>query len=166
MNDQLVLSNPSIELKDSYLSFYQEWKQSGEDMVPWVIEKDPENFEDMITWLNNNKQGININGFVANSTYWLVANQMVVGAVNIRHELTDKLFHSGGHIGYRIRPSKKIFKLRLLTGALICGDGLRREITANNSFGVREYRNVIRQTQMIREPFGSQLEDIFNSLCN
>lgn len=48
-------------------------------MVPWVIEKDPENFEDMITWLNHNKLGVNTNGFVANSTYWLVANQMVVG---------------------------------------------------------------------------------------
>lgn len=38
-------------------------------MVPWAIEKDPENFEDMLAWLNNNKQGINTNGFVANSTY-------------------------------------------------------------------------------------------------
>lgn len=72
------------------------WRRYGS----WVIEKDPENFEDMITWLNNNKEGVNTNGFVANSTYWLVANQIVIGAVNIRHELTDKPFHSGGHIGY------------------------------------------------------------------
>lgn len=30
----------------------------------------------------------------------------------------------------------------------------------------REYRNVLRQAQMKREPFSSQLEVIFNSLCN
>lgn len=73
MNDQLVLSNASIKLKDSiYSSFYQEW-------IPRVIEKDPENFEDMITWLNHNKLRANTNGFVANSTYWLVANKLVVG---------------------------------------------------------------------------------------
>ncbi|MCK6074688.1 GNAT family N-acetyltransferase [Paenibacillus silvae] len=121
LKDPLVLTNPSIELKDAYLRFYQEWKQSGEDMVPWVIEKDPENFEDMITWLNHNKQGKNTNGFVANSTYWLIANDIVVGAVNIRHELTDKLFHSGGHIGYGIRPSerRKGYAAELLKLALL-----------------------------------------------
>nr|WP_184191315.1 GNAT family N-acetyltransferase [Paenibacillus sp. JGP012] len=121
LKDQLVLTNPSIELKDAYLSFYEEWKQSGEGMVPWVIQKDPENFEDMITWLNHNKQGKNTNGFVANSTYWLVANDIVVGAVNIRQELTDKLFHSGGHIGYGIRPSerRKGYAAELLKLALL-----------------------------------------------
>lgn len=30
-------------------------------MVPGSIEKDPENFEDMLAWLNNNKQGITAN---------------------------------------------------------------------------------------------------------
>lgn len=30
-----------------------------------------------------------------------------MGAVNIRHELNDKLFNSGGHIGYGIRPGER-----------------------------------------------------------
>lgn len=42
------------------------------------------------------------------STYWLVnQNNRVIGAVNIRHRLTEKLLQTGGHIGYGIRPSER-----------------------------------------------------------
>ncbi len=30
-----------------------------------------------------------------------------MGAVNIRHSLTEHLFNAGGHIGYGIRPSER-----------------------------------------------------------
>ena len=39
MND-VRLVKPQLELEEEYLSFYQEWKESGENMVPWVISKD------------------------------------------------------------------------------------------------------------------------------
>lgn len=53
INEQpdLHLVRPSLAYKDEYLEFYQEWKLSGEDMVPWVIEKDPADFEEMLNWL-------------------------------------------------------------------------------------------------------------------
>src|SRR5699024_69328 len=31
----------------------------------------------------------------------------IIGAVNIRHQLTEVLFNSGGHIGYGIRPTER-----------------------------------------------------------
>ena len=31
----------------------------------------------------------------------------IIGAVNIRHSLTEHLFNAGGHIGYGIRPSER-----------------------------------------------------------
>ena len=31
----------------------------------------------------------------------------MIGTVNIRHRLTDKLFNIGGHIGYGIHPSER-----------------------------------------------------------
>lgn len=31
----LLLVKPCPELKEDYLSFYREWLESGEDMVPW-----------------------------------------------------------------------------------------------------------------------------------
>lgn len=103
------LVKPTIKLKDEYLSFYQDWKESNEDMVPWVITKDPQDFEGMIEFLLNNEEGINLpEGWVRDSTYWLVTeSNKIVGAVNIRHQLTEKLLNCGGHIGYGIRPSER-----------------------------------------------------------
>jgi predicted acetyltransferase len=109
MNNKVSLMQPSVELKEQYLPFYKEWKESGEDMIPWVIAKDPSDFEAMLQSLHDNENSVNIpEGWVPSSTYWLVtADSAVVGAVNIRHRLNEKLLSSGGHIGYGIRPSKR-----------------------------------------------------------
>ena len=109
MGEQLYLTKPSVNLKEEYLSFYKEWIESGETIVPWVIEKDPSNFEEMVQFLMDNEKGINLpDGWVPDSTYWLLNNEKrIIGAVNIRHQLTEVLFNSGGHIGYGIRPSER-----------------------------------------------------------
>lgn len=109
MEEGVRLCRPSMELRDEYTCFYEDWVQSGEDMVPWVISKNPEDFEGMIKFLLNNEKGENLPaGWVPDSTYWLVTeSKKVVGAVNIRHGLTEKLFNAGGHIGYGIRPSER-----------------------------------------------------------
>ncbi len=103
------LSNPTRSLEQEYKSFFNEWKQSGETMIPWVIQKDPTDFQEMLQFLSNNEQGIGIpEGWVCDSTYWLVdQSSKVLGAVNIRHELTEHLTTRGGHIGYGIRPSER-----------------------------------------------------------
>ncbi|WP_449621883.1 GNAT family N-acetyltransferase [Robertmurraya sp. Marseille-Q9965] len=109
MRKQLRLINPTIELEKEYLSFYQEWLDSGEPMVPWVIQKDPTNFSEMVQFLHNSSMGIGIKeGWVPDSTYWLVdEDNRIIGVVNIRHQLTEHLLNSGGHIGYGIRPSER-----------------------------------------------------------
>ncbi|WP_239616820.1 GNAT family N-acetyltransferase [Cohnella mopanensis] len=109
MIHQIRLLKPTKDLKNEYLDFYFEWKESGEDMVPWVISKDPEDFEGMVKWLLDNENGINLrDGWVPDSTFWLVSEEnRVLGAVNIRHELTEFLMNRGGHIGYGIRPSER-----------------------------------------------------------
>ena len=120
-NVQLV--KPTPQLREQYLAFYQEWKDSGEDFVPWVIGKDPTDFEAMLQFLDDNANGRNLpDGWVPSSTYWMVdESRRVVGAVDIRHGLTDGLFNSGGHIGYGIRPSErgKGYAAKLLAQALI-----------------------------------------------
>jgi predicted acetyltransferase len=109
MGDNVFLSSPCMELQNEYLSFYQEWVDSREEMIPWVISKDPSDFPRMIEFLLNNEKGENLpDGWVPSSTYWLVTEERkVVGVVNIRHGLTEKLLNAGGHIGYGIRPSER-----------------------------------------------------------
>lgn len=109
MDGNVFLVKPTLELEKEYLAFYQEWKESGEKMVPWVISKDPSDFHGMVQFLLDNEKGINIpENWVPDSTFWLVnENKKIIGAVNIRHRLTEKLFHCGGHIGYGIRPSER-----------------------------------------------------------
>jgi predicted acetyltransferase len=118
----VFLSKPTIELKEQYMSFYQEWKDSGETIVPWVVGKDPADFEAMVQFLLDNEKGDNLpEGWVPDSTYWLInENNRLLGAVNIRHRLTEKLLECGGHIGYGIRPSErqKGYATRLLNLAL------------------------------------------------
>lgn len=105
----VTLLAPTTDLQEEYLDFYNEWKDSGETMIPWVISKDPANFPSMVQELLDAHNGINIpETWVPDSTYWLVTdNNRVVGAVNIRHSLTHHLFNAGGHIGYGIRPSER-----------------------------------------------------------
>lgn len=45
--------------------------------------------------------------YVSESVFWLIDNEEFIGKVNIRHQLTEKLKQTGGHIGYDIRPSKR-----------------------------------------------------------
>lgn len=75
--DNIRLVKPRLNLKDEYLSFYCEWKDSGKR---WFL-----------------------------------------GVVNIRNELSEHLYHAGGHIGYEIRPSdrRKGYATKLLELSLI-----------------------------------------------
>ncbi|WP_226035148.1 GNAT family N-acetyltransferase [Aquibacillus saliphilus] len=122
MENRFFLTKPTVNLKEEYLSFYQEWVDSGETMIPWVIEKDPTNFEEMVQFLTDNHNGTNLpEGWVPDSTYWLInENRQIIGVVNIRHQLTEFLLYQGGHIGYGIRPlqRRKGYATKLLSLSL------------------------------------------------
>lgn len=106
--NNIKLVKPDIRYEREYLSFYREWKESGEDMVPWVISQAPSDFHGMLKFLSDHEQGIGLpEGWAPDSTRWLInEKERVLGAVNIRHRLTEFLYHAGGHIGYGIRPSE------------------------------------------------------------
>nr|WP_235948289.1 GNAT family N-acetyltransferase [Paenibacillus glycinis] len=91
------------------MAFYEEWIASGEDIVPWVVEKDPSDFPAYVAFLLEAEEEAHMQeGWVPHSTYWLADEAgRIVGAVNIRHRLNRKLEESGGHIGYGIVPSQR-----------------------------------------------------------
>lgn len=77
-------------------------------MIPWVIDIDPTNFDAMIQSLEDASNGIDLrDGWVPDSTFWLIDDGKVIGVVNIRHSLTEYLRNAGGHIGYGIRPTER-----------------------------------------------------------
>jgi predicted acetyltransferase len=105
----MFLARPAMNLKEEYIDFYQEWKESGEEMIPFVIKKNPADFQSMLDYLADCEKGIepSESWIPESSTYWLIDDNEVAGVVNIRHRLTEPLFKAGGHIGYGIRPSKR-----------------------------------------------------------
>jgi len=53
-------------------------------------------------------QGRNMpEGYVPQTTYWMISNDAVVGTVRVRHHLNDFLRTMGGHIGYYVKPSAR-----------------------------------------------------------
>ncbi len=117
----VYLVEPTIELKNEYLAFYNDWADFGEKAVPWVVRKEPFDFEEMLGYLRAKENESTCIDDLPNTTYWLVGeNKIVIGAVNIRHYITGDWENMGGHIGYGIRPSerRKGYATKILTLAL------------------------------------------------
>lgn len=150
MENEISLIKPTTRLKKEYISFYEEWVDSGEEMIPWVIKKEPSDFENMVQFLQDNEAGINLPaGWVSDSTYWLVNQERkVLGVVNIRHELTPFLLKSGGHIGYGIRPSarQKGFATKLLALSLEKAKelGIRSVLVVCDEDNTGSFRTIIK----------------------
>lgn len=107
--EQLRLIEPDDTLENEYAEMLNEWLQTGEDLVPFVLEIDSKDFKNYVKLLKGFSKGININSnFVNHSTFWLVNSEnKILGVSNIRHELNKGLMMEGGHIGYGIRPSER-----------------------------------------------------------
>jgi len=106
----LKLVNPDVKYKNQYLEMLDEWNQTGESPQPWVLQEDYSNFNDMVQRFENLSKGVDIpNGFVPSTTFWAYDDKSdkIVGAVNIRHYLSDLLLRFYGNIGYGIRPSER-----------------------------------------------------------
>lgn len=150
MAKKVVLVKPSVDLEGEYLDFYNEWKESGENMIPWVIEKDPSVFREMVHFLHNNEKGENLpQGWVPDSTYWLVdEDNKILGVVNIRHSLTERLSNCGGHIGYGIRPSerRKGYATQILSLALekTSDLGIHRVLVVCDAANIASERTILK----------------------
>jgi len=107
--------------------YAESWKEALKELEAegtkgfWNIPEKPTTIEEYIQRTKDHKEGKNLPDYwVPASTYWLIDNDIFVGHVNIRHELTEKLKKLGGHIGYAIRPTerKKGYGTKILELAL------------------------------------------------
>ncbi len=105
------ITEPSVSLKDSYLSTLEEYSREGKNLDEGVREIKEEfggDFAKYIQHLKDESQGKNMKpGRVSQTTYWIVDKDGYAGRISIRHKLNDNLIKLGGHIGYGIRPSKR-----------------------------------------------------------
>lgn len=74
MSNAVELVKPSAAYKREYLSFYEDWMSDEQDITPWVVRKDPADFDSMIEFLyaEDTEEKLQNKSFVPHSTYWLI----------------------------------------------------------------------------------------------
>lgn len=109
MIERVRLVEPCIKFKNEYNDMLSEWKESGEELIPWTLNLENSDFNLLVEKLIGYSRGVGLpEGFVECSTFWLVnENNRILGAIDVRHRLNDFLLFRGGHIGYGIRPSER-----------------------------------------------------------
>lgn len=105
MNLKLVKLSPDYrrQLND----MMAEWLACEQDFSPRAIRKN--DYRDFEYYLENLEVKEEKDGFVPDSVYFCLDadRDMFVGAVDIRHYLTQELLQAGGHIGDGVRPSER-----------------------------------------------------------
>ncbi len=102
----MELKKISFDLKTSYENFVNEWKENNEEITPYSARLLDRNFEEFVKDSEEFETKAPEN-FVTATTFYLVEDEEILGAINIRHKLNDGLINSGGHIGYGVTPSKR-----------------------------------------------------------
>ena len=104
-NDRPRLVGPCSQFAASYRTYIEELRTNGEKLIPFPLALVHDDFEGLVATLVANSRGEQLSdGFVPNSTFWLVVDRDIVAVSNLRHRLTPALERRGGHIGYSVRP--------------------------------------------------------------
>lgn len=89
------------------IEMMDEWTSTNENIIPMAIRKcDYHDYETYVNSLEIKETG---GKYVPDSTYFCLDTErnIFVGAVNIRHYLSERLLQCGGHIGDGVRPSER-----------------------------------------------------------
>lgn len=104
---KLKLVKLSREYEPQLVDMMSEWLETGERIVPYSIRKN--DYRDFEYYLNNLDIKEEMDGKVPDSTFFCLDEEqnIFVGAVNIRHYLTESMLLNAGHIGDGVRPSQR-----------------------------------------------------------
>lgn len=117
--EETILKKPSIEFKDTFLEWLSE-AHAENTYIFWdnnTVKNDFQRFVES----QLSKEIMCPIGNVPESVYWIINNNVMLGRISIRHQLTDKLREKGGNIGYQISKSYrgKGFATKALELALV-----------------------------------------------
>ncbi len=104
---RLKLVKLNEDYKRHLFEMMDEWSATGERIVPYSIRKN--DYRDFEHYCNNLELSAPRDGMVPDSTFFCLDEErdIFVGAVNIRHCLSESLYLNGGHIGDGVRPSER-----------------------------------------------------------
>ena len=124
--DRLRHEVPGIERKDEAIQYINEFLEYGSEINGvGGLDRYLNDYEGWLQKLETDRNRIPTEEKVPADTYFLVreSDNRIVGMINIRHCLNERLKLIGGHIGYSVRPSERrkgYNKINLYLGLLRC----------------------------------------------
>ncbi len=147
--------------KKQLIEMIEEWKADQEknrtDRSPWVIFKD--DCHDFDFYLENLEQKTETEKRVPDSVFFLLdeGRDRLLGAVDIRHHLNERLLRDGGHIGDGIRPSerRKGYATEMVRLALVeCRKlGIDRVLMVCSKDNIGSARSIVRNGGVLENEF-------------
>lgn len=106
---------PTGRLQSSWLAARDEWSPGAHQAgtgLGLMSEADLDDLAVFSAWVERLQQQSDrsvalSDGWVHATHWWIVEGDSYMGAIDLRHRLNAFLLHSGGHIGYSIRPSAR-----------------------------------------------------------
>ncbi|MFA6963703.1 MAG: GNAT family N-acetyltransferase [Patescibacteria group bacterium] len=135
--------------ENAYNIYIGEFLDAGEEVIPRSIFKTNLSFKQWLKQRHDFEKGINLPvDRVKATTFFLIRKHdgKILGALDLRHELTEHLLKFGGNIGYGVAPSerKKGYANYMLATALpICkGLGLEKVLITCNKENTGSARTI------------------------
>lgn len=110
-NDELVLVFPTKEYKKEVEEYLQEFLNNGENEI--AGDGGLDRIRDFDKWLEKVQNDLSVDtidkGRIPATLYLTIrkSDKKIVGNLQIRHFLNEKLLNYGGHIGDSVRPSER-----------------------------------------------------------
>lgn len=100
------LVKPDLWLEEKFIEMVNDYHYNNEDTFNSEYFINNFNFQTYIKDLNDLSNGIGLpEGYVPSTELWLInKNNDILGTVRLRHELGERNYREGGHIGYDISP--------------------------------------------------------------
>ena len=117
---------PTIERKEEAIDYIREhYEYSSPINGSGGLDRYIDNYEEWLVKLENDKTKIPDENRVPGLTYFLIREEdnKIIGMINIRLTLNERLKKSGGNIGYGIRPTERqkgYNKINLYLGLQVC----------------------------------------------
>ena len=103
------LVKSDVWLKPKFIDMVNDFNDNNEDTFSGDYFKTNFDFEAYIKELNDLSNGIGLpEGYVPSTEWWLInSNDDILGTIRLRHELGERNYQEGGHLGYDISPRYK-----------------------------------------------------------